>query len=104
MTKGRATASPSSPPKWIKPQLTRLVDDAPADNEWLHEIKFDGYRMHGRVDRGKAQLRTRTGLDWSHRYRGTIEAPSERPQQPHLLGCLPTQNLAGQKLAFPTDR
>jgi ATP-dependent DNA ligase len=36
----------SRPPKWIKPQLTRLVDEAPAGDGWLHEIKFDGYRHH----------------------------------------------------------
>ena len=43
----------SRPPKWIKPQLTRLVDEAPADGGWLHEIKYDGYRMHARIDGGK---------------------------------------------------
>ena len=64
------------PPKWIKPQLTRLVDEAPAGPGWLHEIKYDGYRMHARIDGGKATLLTRTGLDWSHRYRRTIEALS----------------------------
>ncbi len=37
-------------PKWIKPQLTRLVDEAPAGDGWLHEIKFDGYRMHARLE------------------------------------------------------
>jgi bifunctional non-homologous end joining protein LigD len=62
----------SRPPKWIKPQLTRLVDEAPAGDGWLHEIKFDGYRMHARIDGGQAKLLTRTGLDWSHRYSRTI--------------------------------
>jgi ATP-dependent DNA ligase len=33
-------------PAWIAPQLTQLVDAAPEGDEWLHEIKFDGYRMH----------------------------------------------------------
>jgi bifunctional non-homologous end joining protein LigD len=32
-------------PQWIRPQLTRLVDAAPEGDQWLHEIKFDGYRM-----------------------------------------------------------
>jgi bifunctional non-homologous end joining protein LigD len=64
----------SRPPKWIKPQLTRLVDEAPAGDVWVHEIKYDGYRMHARIDAGKVQRLTRTGLDWSHRYRRTIEA------------------------------
>ena len=62
------------PPKWIKPQLTRLVDEAPAGDGWLHEIKYDGYRMHARIDGRDIKLLTRTGLDWSHRYRRTIEA------------------------------
>lgn len=64
----------SRPPEWIKPQLTRLVDEAPVGDGWLHEIKYDGYRMHARIDGGKAKLLTRTGLDWSHRYSRTIEA------------------------------
>ena len=61
-------------PKWIKSQLTRLVDEAPAGDGWLHEIKYDGYRMHARIDGRDIKLLTRTGLDWSHRYRRTIEA------------------------------
>ena len=35
----------SQTPKWIKPQLTRQVAEAPAGHGWLHEIKYDGYRM-----------------------------------------------------------
>ena len=54
----------SRPPKWLKPQLTRLVDEAPAGGGWLHEIKYDGYRMHACIDGGQVKL-TRTGLDWS---------------------------------------
>jgi bifunctional non-homologous end joining protein LigD len=42
-------------PDWIAPQLTQLVDAAPDGDEWLHEIKFDGYRMHARLDRGHCQ-------------------------------------------------
>src|SRR5262245_16622807 len=40
----------SRPPKWIKPQLTRLVDEAPMGQGWLHEIKYDGYLMHAWID------------------------------------------------------
>jgi DNA ligase D-like protein (predicted ligase) len=54
--------------EWIRPQLTQLVDAAPDGPEWLHEIKFDGYRMHARLDRGAVRLLTRTGLDWTHKY------------------------------------
>jgi ATP-dependent DNA ligase len=58
----------------VKPQFMRLVDEAPTGKGWLHEIKYDGYRMHARIDGGSIQLLTRTGLDWSHRYKRAIEA------------------------------
>jgi len=41
---GRRTTS--GLPQWIPPQLTQLVDAAPEGDQWLHEIKYDGYRMH----------------------------------------------------------
>jgi len=66
-------------PKWIKPQLTHVADQAPLGNDWLHEIKYDGYRMHARLDRGNIRLLTRTGLDWSRRYPRTIEALRSLP-------------------------
>src|SRR5580692_9031511 len=62
--RGEATAIPG----WVKPQLTKLVDAPPEGAEWLHEIKYDGYRMHARLDRGSVRLLTRTGLDWTHKY------------------------------------
>jgi bifunctional non-homologous end joining protein LigD len=84
------------PPKWIKPQLSRVVDEAPAGNGWLHEIKYDGYRMHARIDGGNIQLVTRTGLDWSHRYKRTIEAlRSLRVKSAYLDGELCALNADG---------
>ena len=55
-------------PAWVKPQLTRLITEAPSGDELAHELKFDGYRMHARLDRGDARLLTRTGLDWTGKY------------------------------------
>jgi DNA ligase D-like protein (predicted ligase) len=55
-------------PPWIPPQLTQLVETAPSGSKWLHEIKLDGFRMAARIERGRAKLLTRTGLDWSDRY------------------------------------
>src|SRR5262245_43583116 len=71
-------------PQWIGPQLTRVADDAPAGDDWLHEIKYDGYRMHARLDRGKVQLLTRTGLDWSRRYQrlAGVLRPAEVKRMP----------------------
>ncbi|MBV9685619.1 MAG: non-homologous end-joining DNA ligase, partial [Alphaproteobacteria bacterium] len=71
MAKLTAVAPPASDdtfPEWLQPQLTKPVDSAPAGSGWLHEIKFDGYRMHARLDRGSVRLLTRTGLDWTHKY------------------------------------
>jgi len=87
---------PSQPPKWIKPQLTRLVDEAPTGKEWLHEIKYDGYRMHAQIDGDRIQLLTRTGLDWSHRYKRTIEAlRSLKVKSAYLDGELRALNADG---------
>src|SRR5215831_2078763 len=63
-------------PQRIRPQLTQLVDAAPDGDQWLHEIKFDGYRMHARLDRGAVKLLTRTGLDWTDKYPQIAEAVS----------------------------
>jgi len=71
MTRGTARRRRTDPPplsQWIRPQLTQLVDQAPDGPGWLHEIKFDGYRLHARLDRGAVRLLTRTGLDWTHKY------------------------------------
>jgi ATP-dependent DNA ligase len=76
-------------PKWVKPQFCKLVDEPPQGPEWLHEIKHDGYRMHARLDRGKAQLLTRTGLDWTHKYPSIAAALSVLPaRQAYLDGEL----------------
>src|SRR5438874_2468782 len=45
----RRSAHPESLPDWIRPQLCELVTEAPDGPGWLHEIKFDGYRMHARL-------------------------------------------------------
>jgi bifunctional non-homologous end joining protein LigD len=66
-------------PDWVKPQLTKLVDDPPEGSDWLHEIKYDGYRMHARLDRGAVRLLTRTGLDWSHKYPAIAAAVASLP-------------------------
>jgi len=74
--KVKSTASvPESaqPPPWIKPQLTRLADEAPAGSDCWHEIKYDGYRCMHPWTR-KVQLPTRTGHDWSNLYPYTVSA------------------------------
>ena len=55
-------------PEFVAPQLCRLVDRPPVGAVWVHEIKFDGYRMQLRVEKGRAVLRTRKALDWTQRF------------------------------------
>jgi ATP-dependent DNA ligase len=55
-------------PEWIRPQLTQLVSEAPDGDQWLHEIKYDGFRMHARLDHGEVRLLTRNGLNWTGKY------------------------------------
>jgi bifunctional non-homologous end joining protein LigD len=71
-----ATQTPTTAPlpARVAPQLTQLVDAAPGGDGWLHEIKYDGYRMHARLDRGAVKLLTRTGLDWTHKYPAIAQA------------------------------
>jgi len=49
-------------------QLATLVDEAPEGDKWVHEVKFDGYRLLGFVAGGKARLRTRNGNDWTESF------------------------------------
>ncbi|HEY7929390.1 MAG TPA: DNA ligase D [Steroidobacteraceae bacterium] len=55
-------------PEFIEPQLCKLVPRPPDEGGWVHEVKFDGYRLQLRVQDGRAVLRTRKGLDWSERF------------------------------------
>ena len=72
-------------PKVIEPQLASSVDAPPAGDGWLHELKLDGYRMQGRLDNGKVQLLTRSGLDWTHRMPALADALRTLPARTALL-------------------
>ena len=67
------------PPRWVEPQLSKLVEKAPTGRQWVHEVKYDGYRMAARIDHGKAQLLTRTGLNWTAKYPATAAARAKLP-------------------------
>jgi bifunctional non-homologous end joining protein LigD len=49
-------------------ELATLVKTPPSGSQWLHEIKFDGYRLLGYVAGGESRLRTRNGKDWTDRF------------------------------------
>jgi bifunctional non-homologous end joining protein LigD len=65
--KARTKTRSVPPVSDIKPELATLVDDVPTGDGWVHEIKFDGYRMLARIAAGKVSLFTRNGKDWTDR-------------------------------------
>lgn len=64
----------SSLPETVHPQLPTLVKEAPPGGDWLHELKYDGYRILLRLEEGGARAFTRKGHDWSDRFPGVVEA------------------------------
>src|ERR1700733_14843371 len=56
------------PAHLIEPELCKLVARIPAGDGWAHEIKFDGFRMHARIAKGRSALLTRNGVDWTAKY------------------------------------
>lgn len=63
-----ATLARSAMPDFIAPQLCETLSRPPAAEGWIHEIKFDGYRIQMRVEKGDATLKTRKGLDWTAKF------------------------------------
>ncbi|CAN5683284.1 DNA ligase D [soil metagenome] len=61
-------------PLILAPQLATLVDKVPPGNDWIYEIKFDGYRMLTRIDGDTVRLFTRNGHDWSSKMKGLVAA------------------------------
>ncbi|HEX3862726.1 MAG TPA: DNA ligase D [Stellaceae bacterium] len=78
---GRAAAMPDV----VAPQLATAAERAPDGADWLHEIKYDGYRLLARIERGTVRLTTRKGLDWTAKFPALAEALAELPVDTALL-------------------
>jgi len=61
-------------PEFVSPQLATLVKEAPRGNEWLHELKFDGYRLLCHLQRGQVRLWTRNRKDWTDKFPNVAKA------------------------------
>lgn len=75
----RSRAALAPPPEWLPPQLATAVDKPPEGEQWLHEIKLDGYRTLCRIHDGRATLFSRSGKDWTTRFRALARALEELP-------------------------
>jgi bifunctional non-homologous end joining protein LigD len=74
-----ADAKPAPLPATISPQLATLAERVPAGAGWVHEVKYDGYRLLCRVEAGKAKVFTRNGHDWTHKFPEIAEAAADLP-------------------------
>src|SRR3954467_330535 len=72
-------------PGFIKPQLATSKSKAPKGEQWLHEIKYDGYRVQVHLNRGRKKVYTRNGLDWTKRF-STIAGALDIPGQAIIDG------------------
>jgi bifunctional non-homologous end joining protein LigD len=66
--KGGTTKASAKMPDFVEPMLATLRTQPPAGGEWLHEVKFDGYRIQAHLASGKVKLLTRKGLDWTEKF------------------------------------
>lgn len=66
-------------PELIKPQLATLSDRAPTTDNWLVEIKFDGYRAVTRIDHSRAKIFTRVGNDWTRKWKDIAASTRHLP-------------------------
>ena len=78
-------AARSALPEWIRPQLTQHVTAAADGPEWLHEIKYDGYRLLARIEDGEVRLITRGGLDWTVKFPALAGRLGQLPLESALI-------------------
>jgi bifunctional non-homologous end joining protein LigD len=85
-TKTKESRSAGGPlPDFVSPSLATLRTAAPSGAGWVHEIKFDGYRIQARLDRGEVRLLTRKGLDWSGKFPNVAAAVAKLPAETALI-------------------
>jgi bifunctional non-homologous end joining protein LigD len=74
-----AKRTKSAMPDFIPPQLCETLARPPSADGWIHEIKFDGYRIQMRIEDGEVTLKTRKGLDWTGKYPAIARSASALP-------------------------
>ena len=74
-----ATKQVTALPEFVAPQLCKIVPRPSSADGWIHEIKFDGYRIQLRVEGANPTLKTRSGLDWTKRFAALAKAAAKLP-------------------------
>ena len=94
-----------SAPGYVAPMMPTLVESPPEGEDWLHEIKYDGYRTIVAVDGVDTRAYTRNGHDWSAKYDMIVhEAAGLRCDTAILDGEMIVQNQDGVPTSEPCDR
>ena len=78
-SKSKNSVAAPALPAFIEPQLCRSVERPASGGDWVHEIKFDGYRIQMRIENGVVTLKTRKGLDWTTRFDAMAKAAAGLP-------------------------
>jgi bifunctional non-homologous end joining protein LigD len=81
----KRTDTKASLPRFVEPSLATLRKHAPDGAGWVHEIKFDGYRIQARYDHKRVTLRTRKALDWSGKFSVVAKALSKLAARTALI-------------------
>jgi bifunctional non-homologous end joining protein LigD len=76
---------PGALPRFVEPSLPSTIEKAPSGADWVHEIKYDGYRVQVRIESGRVALLTRTGLDWTERFPVIAKAITNLPVKSALI-------------------
>lgn len=105
-------AVPAAMPRALRLQLATDADEPPAGEGWLHEIKFDGYRLLAFCDGRRTRLVTRNGLDWTSRLPTLAQAFAAWPHKAVVDGELVANRADGfsdfgllqKKLSEGSDR
>jgi bifunctional non-homologous end joining protein LigD len=72
-------------PVYLKPQLATPTAAVPAGPDWLHEIKYDGYRLFADIEHGRVRLVTRNGLNWTDKFPELARAFGQLPIDTALI-------------------
>lgn len=72
-------------PRFVIPEAATLVGQAPQDDGWLHEVKFDGVRMLARIENGTVAMYSRNDKDWTQRYGVLAEELAALPVESAML-------------------
>lgn len=92
---------PAAMPGFLPPMLASLVRATPGDDRWLHEIKFDGYRIQAHIREGRVHLFTRSGRDWTERFGAPLaHALSALPAKQAILDGEVVVDVAGRSSDF----